>query len=143
MKEEEILRDFISRKNLKQSGQRQRIFKVFLSSRKHLTADNLYRQVKKIFPGIGIATVYRSLKLFCESGLCRELKGEDGTARYELQYGHEHHDHLICIRCGRFIEVVHPMIEKLQEEIARKEGFRLVRHRLELYGLCPACRKGK
>jgi Fur family ferric uptake transcriptional regulator len=139
-KEEGIFADYVRRKNLKHSVQRDQILRIFLKSEKHLTADELYQAVKKNSPGIGFATIYRTLKLLCESGLCRELKCEDGLTRYEHLYGHEHHDHLICLKCGKFIEVANPEIERIQEELARKEGFTVMRHRLELYGICRKCR---
>ena len=74
------------------------------------------RLVRKKNPAVGYATIYRTLRLLCQSGLCRELKFEDGTTRYEHLYGHEHHDHLICIRCGRFVEVVDLEIEERQKK---------------------------
>lgn len=142
-KELKIFGDYVKRMNLKFSSQRGLILKVFLKSGKHLSADELYRRIKEEASGIGVATVYRTLKLFCDSGLARELKSEDGVSRFEPLSGHEHHDHLICVRCGKFVEVVHPEIEKLQEAISKKEGFVLTRHRLELYGLCRPCQKRK
>ena len=140
-REEEIFADYVRRKNLKHSVQRDTILKIFLKSEKHLTVDELYQLAKKAAPGIGYATIYRTSKHFCASALCRELKCEDGITRYEHLYGHSHHDHLICTKCGKFIEVVDSGIEKLQEELARKEGFMLTKHKLELYGLCKSCRK--
>lgn len=139
---QEILAEYVSRKKLKFSHQRQEILGVLLASRKHHTAEEVFGLAKKKNSGIGNATVYRTLRLLCESGLCRELKCEDGIGRFEVQWGHEHHDHLICIKCGVFVEVVDPRIEKLQEELAAEEGFVLMRHRLELYGVCPECRRG-
>lgn len=138
---EQIFQSYVRQKNLKHSGQRDQVLKVFLKSEKHLTAEELYQLVKKDAPGIGYATIYRTLKILCESGLCRELRCEDKTTRYEHLYGHEHHDHLICLKCGNFIEVASPDIEKLQEELARREGFVLMRHRLELYGICRHCKR--
>ena len=140
-KEEEVFGEYVRNKNLKLSSQRQHILKIFLKSERHLTAEELYLETKKVSPHVGYATIYRALKHFCESGLCRELKCEDGVTRYEHLYGHRHHDHLICTRCGKFIEVVDSGIEKLQEELARKEGFMLIKHKLELYGLCKNCQK--
>ncbi|HAJ57073.1 MAG TPA: transcriptional repressor [Candidatus Omnitrophica bacterium] len=140
-KEEEIFADYASRKNLKHSGRRDAILKIFLKSEKHLTVDELFQLARKASPGIGYATIYRTLKHFCASGLCREFKCEDGFTRYEHLYGHEHHDHLICTQCGKFVEVVHPSIEKLQAQIAEREGFILTKHKLELYGVCKNCRK--
>ncbi len=140
-KERKIFEDFIKTKALKHSEQRAHILEIFLNTERHLTADELYRLVKRKYPVIGYATIYRTLKLFCECGICRELKFDDRITRYEHLYGHEHHDHLICTKCGKFLEVENPRIEKLQEGLARKEGFNLMRHRLELYGLCKQCKK--
>ncbi len=139
--ETKIFEDYLTIKNLKHSEQRREILHVFLSTDKHLTANELYRIVQKKYPTIGHATIYRTLKLLCESGLCRELKFEDGTTRYEHLYGHQHHDHLICTKCGRFVEVVDPEIERLQEKLAKQHGFYPERHRMELYGVCRKCKK--
>ena len=135
-----ILDDFIRSKNLRRSEQRQQILDVFLKTEKHLTAEDLYNIVKKKNSSIGYATIYRSLKLFSEAGLCRELHVADGVTRYEHHHNHKHHDHLICTKCGKFVEIESPEIELLQEKIAKKNGFVLTKHRLELYGLCRSCK---
>lgn len=139
-KEQRIFDEYISKNNLKHSEQRIKILEIFLRCERHLTADELYRLVKKVLPSVGYATIYRTLKLFSESGICRDIKLEDGITRYEPLYGHEHHDHLICIKCGKFVEVVDPEIEKLQEKLAHSKGFVPVRHKLEMYGLCKKCK---
>lgn len=139
--EQQIFNDFVKGKGLKQSDQRQEILMTFLKTEKHLTADELYTLVKRKNPQIGFATIYRTLKLLCESGLCRELKLEDGSVRYEHLYGHDHHDHLICVKCGKFIEVVDSEIEKLQERLAAKEDFTLQGHKLLMYGICKECKR--
>lgn len=126
-------------KKLKHSRQREDILVAFLSEEKHLTAEELYLVVKKINPAIGFVTVYRTLKLLCECGLCRELKFTDGTARYEHLYGHEHHDHLMCTSCGKLIEVVDVEIERLQDKIFKAHGYTPHGHRMELYGVCSKC----
>ena len=141
VKEEKIFEDHLAACKLKHSQQRKEITDVFLSIDRHLTADELYRVIKKRNPNIGYATVYRTLKLLCECGLCRELKFEDGTARYEHLYEHRHHDHLICTKCGKFVEVVDPEIEHLQERLFKVHGFHPQRHRMELYGICKGCKK--
>jgi Fur family ferric uptake transcriptional regulator len=138
--EQKIFDDFVKRKGLRQSEQRREILRVFLKTEKHLTADELYRLVKKRVPSIGFATIYRTLKLLSECGLCRELRLGDGTVRYEHLYGHEHHDHLICTKCGKFIEVVDQEIESLQEKLARKKGFTIQGHKLLIYGVCKDCK---
>ncbi|MEK6528311.1 MAG: transcriptional repressor [Nitrospirota bacterium] len=140
-KEEKIFEDHLLTKNLKHSEQRKGILFLFLSIDKHLTANELYRVAQEKYSSIGYATIYRTLKLLCECGLCRELKLEDGTTRYEHLYGHQHHDHLICTKCGRFVEVVDPEIERLQEKLAKQHGFHSERHRMELYGVCKRCKR--
>ncbi len=141
--EQEVLHEHLKSKNRKYSKQRAEILEVFLKSPRHLTANELYREVQKNNPAIGFATVYRTLKLLCESGLCREVLLEDGVTRYERQKGHEHHDHLVCTKCGRVVEVIDRTIESHQERIFRKYGFHPQRHRMELYGICKDCTKRK
>lgn len=140
-KEEKVLEEYISTKNLKHSKQRQEILDMFLRLDRHLTAEELYRLARKRYPSIGFATIYRTLKLLCEAGLCRELKFDDGTTRYEHLYEHRHHDHLICTKCGRFVEVVVPEIEQMQEKLFKRHGFYPQRHRMELYGVCKRCKQ--
>ena len=139
--EQEILLKYLKSKSRKQSRQRTQILELFLKSPRHLTANELSLQVRKYNPAIGFATVYRTLKLLCESGLCREMLLEDGITRYERQRGHEHHDHLVCTKCGRMVEVIDQTIECHQERLFKKYGFHPQRHRMELYGLCKKCKK--
>ena len=139
-KEKALFEDYLRRNNLKQTEQRIQVLMTFLESERHLTAEELYILVKEKYPSIGYATIFRTLKLLCRAGLCRELKVEDGVNRYEHLYGHEHHDHLICTKCGSFLEVVSEEIETLQEKLAWVNGFVLKSHRMELYGTCKNCR---
>lgn len=138
--EQKIFNSFVREKGLKQSRQRDDILLTFLKTEKHLTADELHLLVKKKNPSIGIATVYRTLKLLCECGLSSELRFGDRAVRYEHFYGHEHHDHLVCVKCGNFIEAVDPEIEKLQERLAKKVNFSLQGHKLLMYGVCSKCK---
>ena len=96
-KEERIFEDYLATENLKHSEQRKEILHIFLGIDKHLTANELYRLVEKKYSAIGYATIYRTLKLLCECGLCRELRLDDGTTRFEHLYGHKHHLSLIHI----------------------------------------------
>lgn len=141
--EQELLLEYLKLKNRKHSKQRDEILGVFLKSSRHLTARELYFQVQQGNPAIGFATVYRTLKLLCEVGICREMALEDGITRYERQQGHEHHDHLVCTKCGKVVEVVDQIIENHQERLFKKHGFHPQRHRMELYGVCKACIKNK
>ncbi len=137
--EQKIFDEYVRSKGLKHSTQRRDVLLTFLKTEKHLTADELYRLVKKKNESIGTATVYRTLKLLSDSGLCREFRLDDGTARYEHLYGHDHHDHLICTSCGNLLEVVDPEIERLQERLAKKHGFKVGSHKMEIYGTCRKC----
>lgn len=137
--EETVLTEFLREKDLKLTEQRKTILKFFLGTEIHISAEELYDLIKQSHPGIGLTTVYRTLKLFCDSGLANEIKFADGVSRYEHRFEHAHHDHLICIQCGKYIEVVDPEIEALQQRLALRHRFRILNHRMELYGVCSDC----
>ena len=142
MQEElEVLREHLTRNRLKRTVQRETILEVFLHSKRHLTVEELHALVKDHDSSIGLTTVYRTMKLFCDCSLARANHFEEGRVRYEQQYKTAHHDHMICIQCGETIEFVHPQIEKLQEKVARQFGFRITDHRMEIYGACKKCRR--
>ena len=121
-------------KGLKLTEQRRIIARVLSEAEDHPDVDQLYRRATSIDPRISIATVYRTVRLFEEANILTKHDFGDGRARYE-EVPSEHHDHLIDIRSGRVIEFHDPEIEKLQEKIANKLGYRLVDHRLELFGM--------
>ena len=120
-------------KGVKLTDQRRVIAQVMSESSDHPDVDELYNRVSKIDPKISIATVYRTVKLFEESGILEKHDFKGGKARYEPSLD-EHHDHLIDINSGEIIEFVDEEIEKLQNEVAKKLGYKLVDHKLELYG---------
>lgn len=138
-KEEDILYEYLKNKDLKLTGQRKIILDAFLGIESHITAEELYDIIKKNNPEIGVATVYRTLKILCEAGLANEVKFGDKVAHYEHLFDHEHHDHLICIQCGKYTEVCDPEIEELQQKLADRNHFKVLRHRMELYGICADC----
>lgn len=127
---------------LKSTAQRDLIARAFFLSRRHISVEELYTQVKRQNPRIGYATVYRTLKLLAECGLAAERHFRDGEARYESA-DKAHHDHLICERCDRIVEFEEPRIERLQQTVARRAGFLLTGHKMELYGICDHCRARK
>ncbi|HIJ81536.1 MAG TPA: transcriptional repressor [Desulfuromonadales bacterium] len=135
-----IFYSFVSDRSLRSTRQRDVILDIFLSTHQHVTVEDLYLKIKPGNPGIGYATVYRTLKLFVEAGLAREVLLHDGQTRYEHVMAGEHHDHLICTGCNSIIEFENETIEKLQDEIATRHGFHIVSHKLEIYGLCSKCR---
>lgn len=137
----QLFQEFIARKGLKTTRQRDTVLECFLSSDHHMSTEDLYLKVRARHPTIGFATVYRTLKLFAESGIAREIHFGDGQTRYEHVEEGEHHDHMICTRCGAVTEFENETIERLQAEIAEQFGFEVEKHKLELYGICPQCRK--
>jgi len=138
-----VFRQYLKNNGLLHSKQREQILDIFLKTEKHLTVDDLYQLVRKKNPRVGIATVYRAMKVICGAGLAREVDFEDGVRRFEHEYRHQHHDHLVCLKCGRIIEVMSPEIEKLKESLARKHKFKAVRHRMDISGICRTCKRKK
>ena len=120
-------------KGVRLTDQRKLIAKVMSESESHPDVDELHRKVNKLDSKISIATVYRTVKLFEEAGIVEKHDFKGNKARYE-QAPEEHHDHLIDINSGEITEFVNEEIEKLQKQVAEKLGYRLVDHRLELYG---------
>ncbi|MCE8009293.1 Fur family transcriptional regulator [Aestuariivita sp.] len=121
-------------KGLRITGQRRTIAQVLEESDDHPDVEELYARASAVDPKISIATVYRTVKLFEEAGIVEKLEFGDGRARYE-DAERDHHDHLIDMNSGQVIEFVDAEIEELQEKIARKLGYELRGHRLELYGV--------
>ncbi|MGE4423144.1 MAG: Fur family transcriptional regulator [Pseudodesulfovibrio sp.] len=138
---QEVFAEYLANENLKMTPQRRVILDTLLRKNDHLSSEELYALVKKRDASIGQATVYRTLKLLSDSGLIEPLDFADGVTRYEPCYGKDHHDHLICEKCGKNIEIVDEVIERRQEQLAKEHGFTLIRHKMYLYGLCPECRK--
>lgn len=121
-------------KGLRMTDQRRVIARVLSVADDHPDAEELHRRAASIDPHISLATVYRTVKLFEDSGIIERHDFRDGRSRYEESPA-EHHDHLIDARSGKVIEFHNEAIERLQVEIARSLGYRLVDHRLELYGV--------
>ena len=121
------------KKNLRLTDQRKLVAKVMSESDDHPDVDELHQRVSKLDSKISIATVYRTVKLFEEAGIVAKHDFKGTKARYE-QTTQEHHDHLIDINTGEITEFINDDIEKLQKKVAEKFGYKLVDHRLELYG---------
>jgi Fur family ferric uptake transcriptional regulator len=121
-------------KGMRMTDQRKVIARVLSAAQDHPDVEELYRRSSAVDPNISIATVYRTVRLFEEAGIIARHDFRDGRSRYE-QAGDEHHDHLIDMKTGQVIEFIDEEIERLQQLIARRLGFRLVDHRLELYGV--------
>lgn len=128
------LEERCARRGMKMTGQRRTIARVIEAAGDHPDVDELHRRAAAVDSGISLSTVYRTVKLLEEAGIIARHDFREGRARYE-QTPEEHHDHLIDIRTGAVVEFRSAEIEALQAEVARKLGFRLVDHRLELYAV--------
>jgi Fur family ferric uptake transcriptional regulator len=128
-------------KGMRMTDQRRVVARVLSAATDHPDVEELYRRAHRVDPHISIATVYRTVRLFEEASIIERHDFRDGRSRYE-QAPDEHHDHLIDMRSGQVIEFVDPEIEALQNAIARRLGFKLVDHRLELYGVPIADKDG-
>ncbi|MFH4355235.1 MAG: ferric iron uptake transcriptional regulator [Neisseriaceae bacterium] len=124
---------------LKVTGPRLKILNLFeMHPDMHMSADDVYRIVLEKHMDIGVATVYRVLTQFEEAGILTRHHFDTGKAVYELNTG-EHHDHMICIRCGEVREFLEAEIEELQVRMASKYGYEILDHALYIYGICPTC----
>ena len=132
---------YMDKNGLRSTAQRRIVTDVFFRATGHLSIEDLLALVRERDPKIGYATVYRTLKLLKECGLAYERHFGDGVSRYEIALEDEHHDHLICLDCGKIVEFENDEIEELQETLAKRHGFVLKRHVHELYGTCADCRK--
>lgn len=130
------LDSYLKDQDLKQTRQRRVIVEYLLKMNTHVDAETLHAEIKKEHQNIGLATIYRTLHLLKSAGLVEEQSFADGRAVYEIDHPGTHHDHLICIECGRVVEFQNEMIERLQHQIAAEHGIELTSHRLDLYGRC-------
>lgn len=132
--------------NLKKAGlkitlPRRKILEIMEKAKDHhMSAEAIYRILLESGEEIGLATVYRVLTQFEEAGLVVRRHFEGDQSIFELDLG-THHDHLVCVKCGRVEEFVDDVIEKRQEEIAKQAGYTITDHSLNIYGICPACKK--
>ena len=136
---EEILKHVLANRGLKYTQERREILQAVLSTHQHFDADWLYVHLQQAGSRVSKATVYRTLALLCECGLAREVFQGPHGAYYEHIYGHEHHEHMICVQCGKVTEFISHRLETLQEEACRAHGFHAVRHHLQIFGYCKDC----
>ncbi len=130
---------FLREKGIRSSVRRSQVLEIFVKCERHVTVNELVKLVLNKYPRIGTATIYRTLKLMGESGIARAVEFEDGTVRYEHDFGHQHHDHLVCLNCGEFVEIRNNCIEDEQNRIAKEHGYTLRNHKMILYGTCSKC----
>jgi Fur family transcriptional regulator, ferric uptake regulator len=136
---DQILNKHMSERGLKTTRQRSLIIDLFFDTGGHLSVEDLWAKVRQSDSKVSVATVYRTMKLLNECGLAHARNFGDGQTRYEAAVGKHHHDHLICTRCGVIVEFENDRIEAMQDAVARRHGFRVTSHKMELYGLCRNC----
>jgi len=135
-------KDILKHNNLKFTKQREVVLKTMYNNDEHFSPESLYMLIKKIYPklNVGIATIYRTLNLLEDSDMATSLSFGSSGKKFELG-NKPHHDHMICKICDKIIEFEDDEIEKRQEEIADKYGFKLTSHMMQLYGVCKKCQK--
>lgn len=139
-RERDIFRKYLERRGLKLTAERQAVFDELFGRHEHVEADELLVRLRGKHKKISRATIYRTLELLVDSGIVGRLRIGESGYRYERLRAGEHHDHLICITCGRVVEFMDPQIEHLQDVVAEKHGFLLVSHSHQMRGVCRQCR---
>ncbi|HWV37040.1 MAG TPA: Fur family transcriptional regulator [Vulgatibacter sp.] len=134
---ERILARYMAERGLKSTRQRSLVLSTFFQAGGHLNVEELLARIREVDPKVSAATVYRTMKLLTESGIAHARHFGDGQTRFEIAT--DHHDHLICTECGTIVEFEDQRIEDLQLEVARRHGFTVTDHKMELYGKCSAC----
>ncbi|MDR4509229.1 MAG: transcriptional repressor [Candidatus Brocadiaceae bacterium] len=140
---EKKFKEFLTSQNLKFTFERQAILECVFANHDHFEADELLIALRSKSLKISKATIYRTIALLVKSGLLREVIYGERHAHYEHVYGHEHHDHLVCNRCGKIIEFLDRTIEELQEKVCKEHKFKSESHRLQIHGFCEDCQKRK
>jgi Fur family peroxide stress response transcriptional regulator len=122
---------------VRMTPQRHAILNYLYSSMSHPTADEIYKALEGTFPNMSVATVYNNLRVFKEAGLVKELTYGDASSRFDANMSD--HYHVICRRCGKITDFDHPPLTSVEQKAAEATGFRVDSHRMEVYGVCPAC----
>ena len=131
--------EHLDKQGLNLTRQREEILRYLMSAERHLGTDEIYDALKKKDRTLGRATVFRTVKLLQECGLAAEVNIANGRTKFELKADRPHHDHMICVECGRITEFQSAMMERFQDEAIRRQGFVALWHRHEIFGRCRAC----
>lgn len=141
--EQDIFLAYLKSRGLNLTAERSKILQTVFSFHRHFDLDDLYDEIRRHKARVSRATIYRTIPLLMESGLIREVFRCMDRPHYEHIYGHDHHDHMICLGCGKVLEFKDERIEKLQNEVCAEFGFESVEHRLGIRGYCRECREGQ
>jgi len=131
--------EYLRRTGQKVTGARRQVLEEVFRHHDHFDAEELYQRLKERRAAVSRATVYRTLILLDQCGLVRKIEIGDNRSRYEHILGHPHHDHLICLSCGRLEEFSHPLIEEMQSQVCQQHSFQMLSHALQIYGFCREC----
>jgi len=137
----EIFQEFIRRRGLRRTPERERVLQEIFEIHGHFDVDELYLKLRQKGGKISRASIYRVLPLFRECGLIREVDFSDGHWHYEHIYGHSQHAHLRCLGCGQVVEFEEPFLQLLEENLARAYNYRIKTHQLEVRGYCASCQQ--
>lgn len=135
----DMFRQYLSMRGLKQTAQRAKILEVFLDMGGHPSMDDVHEALARRGWQVGVATVYRTMRLLLDAGVARRQRFGDGVERYEVMVGRRHHIHFICEICGQRMDVVAPDVERDYAELAKANSFLLGTHETYLYGVCAEC----
>lgn len=138
---EERMRNFLKSKGLKFTKEREEIIKEIENTVGHFDPDELYVKMKSKGSKVSRASIYRTINILLKNGIIEVVENIDRHKHYEKVHDKNHHDHMICIKCGKVIEFYSPTLEMLQKELCDKENFTHTRHSLEIYGYCNKCSK--
>lgn len=139
--EKEVFKEYLRNKGLRLTKEREAVLREILSRRGHFDLEELHYGLRKNSLKVSRASVYRTLPLLLESGLIEQVERTDKHAHYERTFGRGHHDHMLCISCGRVIEFYSEALEKLQVKLCKAEFFEGIAHTLEIKGYCRKCKK--
>lgn len=137
----EVFRKYIKKRSLRYTPERETIIKEIFAQHDHFDVDTLYLRLRNQGKNVSKASIYRTIPLLLESGLIQEVFYKDGHMHYEHIYGHHHHCHLRCIDCGKIVEFRNESMYQLEKKLAEQYGFDITGHKLDVFGLCPKCRK--
>ncbi len=137
----EIFRRYLRERSLPVTTQREQVAEVLFAAGGHLSVEDIEGLLRQRGLHVGKATIYRTLDLLAQSGMVHERDFGEGFRRYERAPGHPHHEHLICLRCGKVVEFANEKLERMKELIAAEYGFQHRHHRLEIYGVCRECQQ--
>jgi Fur family ferric uptake transcriptional regulator len=139
----EVFREYIRQRSLRRTQEREEILQEIFAIHEHFDVDELYLRLRGRRSKVSKASIYRALPLFIDCGLIREVDFTDGHWHYEHIYGHAHHSHLRCLRCGEVLEFEEPGLMLLEEQLAREYGYRIKGHQLQVHGYCATCQEAE